>query len=151
MSEQSPTPESAEPTPTAPESATPSAPATPPPPPASGAPATPDASAEPEKPAINTDAQGVQQGMRPKTPWHAYIRPILWCLVLLYVVIFVFVNNEQTTINFLFAKVQMPLFFVLLGTTLIGALLGILALVQTRRSSERKTRLKMANQQAKSQ
>lgn len=58
------------------------------------------------------------------TSWTAYIKPALWALLLLYVVLFVFLNRGIVEINFLFFTAQVPLIFVLLGVGVIGAVLS---------------------------
>ena len=73
-----------------------------------------------------------------KTPWTAYIRPILWTIVALYVITFVFLNREVVVINFLFFQASVPLIFVLVGLALLGAALAAGVMAMTRRRATKK-------------
>jgi uncharacterized integral membrane protein len=66
--------------------------------------------------------------------WTAYIKPALWTITALYVSLFVFFNTNHVTINFIFAKTQIPLIFILIGMAAIGAGLyaGITAVTRRR-------------------
>jgi uncharacterized integral membrane protein len=76
-----------------------------------------------------------------KTPWTAYIKPVLWTLVAIYVIAFVFLNRDSVNINFIVFKASVPMIFVLAGMTLIGAGLCVGVMVATRRRSTRKAEL----------
>ncbi len=60
-----------------------------------------------------------------KAPIATYIRVALVTLILVLVVLFVLLNKESVTINFIFFEAIVPLIFVLLGCVAIGALLGV--------------------------
>lgn len=53
-----------------------------------------------------------------------YIRPTLWGLLIVYVVIFLLLNRAPTQINFLFFSAQAPLFIALLIVLIIGIVVG---------------------------
>lgn len=95
-------------------------------------------------PAGPPGAAGVPPPYTHKTPWTAYIKPVIWTLVALYVILFVFLNRDAVTINFLFFKAQVALIFVLVGMTLIGAALCAGVMVMVRRRSARKAELEQA-------
>lgn len=76
-----------------------------------------------------------------KTPWTAYIKPVCWTIVAVYVVLFVFLNRETVTINFVLFTASVPMVYVLLGLTLIGAGLGAGVMVRTRRRAQRRAEL----------
>lgn len=59
-----------------------------------------------------------------KASWTSYIKPALFGILLLYVVLFVFFNRDTVLISFIFATAAIPLIFALLGTFLIGLILG---------------------------
>jgi len=76
-----------------------------------------------------------------KTPWTAYIKPILWTLVAIYVIAFVFLNRDSVDINFIVLNASVPMIFVLVGMTLIGGVLCAGVMVVTRRRSTKKAEL----------
>ncbi|MEI8082483.1 MAG: LapA family protein [Actinomycetes bacterium] len=81
---------------------------------------------------------GVPGPYEHKTSWTAYIKPVLWILLLLYIVLFVFLNRSAIEINFLFFTAQVPLIFVLVGVGLIGALLACAVVLWVRRRDTKK-------------
>lgn len=87
-------------------------------------------------------------GYQPKTPWTAYIKPVIWTVVALYVIVFVFLNRASISINFVFFETEVPLIFVLVGMTLIGAGLAAGVMVMTRRRSAKKAELAAARAKA---
>jgi uncharacterized integral membrane protein len=73
-----------------------------------------------------------------KTPWTAYIKPAAWTLAAIYVIVFVFLNRDVVSINFLAFTTSVPLIFVLVGMALIGAgLCAGIMLMASRRSTEK--------------
>ncbi|NQU38075.1 MAG: LapA family protein [Actinobacteria bacterium] len=76
-----------------------------------------------------------------KTPWTAYIKPVLWTLVAIYVIVFVFLNRDTVEINFVFFGASVPLIFVLGGMALIGAGLTVGVMVLTSRRATKKAEL----------
>jgi uncharacterized integral membrane protein len=64
--------------------------------------------------------------------WRFYLTSVLGVLAL----VFVLQNTDSTNINFLFAEGEMPLFFALLITLLVGILIGWLT-PRVRRSGKR--------------
>lgn len=82
-----------------------------------------------------------------KTPWTAYIKPIIWTLVAIYVIGFVFLNAQSIVINFIFLQAEVPLIFILVGMTLIGALLCAGVMTMTRRRALKKAQLAAAQTQ----
>jgi uncharacterized integral membrane protein len=86
----------------------------------------------------------VPPGYEPKTPWTAYIKPVLWTVVALYVIAFVFLNRDSVAINFIFFTTEVPLIFVLVGVMLIGAALCAGVMVMTRRRAAKKAKLAAA-------
>jgi len=76
-----------------------------------------------------------------KTPWTAYIRPTALALVVLYVVIFVFLNRNEVEINFLFFTTFIPMIFLLIGMFVIGALVASGVMIGARRRAGRKAEL----------
>ncbi len=110
--------------------------------------ATPGASGAPGAPA----ASGPVPPLTHKTPWTAYIRPVAWTLLAIYVITFVFLNRETVNINFLAFTASMPLIFVLLGMALIGAALcaGIMMMVSRRSTKKAElTQLKATDSKGK--
>lgn len=89
-------------------------------------------------------APGVPGPYVHKTPWTAYIKPTVWVLVALWVVLFVFLNTDNVTINFIFAKASVPLIFVLVAMTAIGAALCAGVMISARRRSTRRAQLASA-------
>lgn len=73
-----------------------------------------------------------------KTPWTAYIKPVLWTIVAIYVIAFVFLNRDVVVINFIFFQSSVPLIFVLVGLALIGAGLCAGVMVMTRRRATKR-------------
>ena len=82
-----------------------------------------------------------------KTPWTAYIKPAVWTLIALYVIIFVFINRDSVTINFMFAKAIVPMIFVLIGMAFIGAGLCAGVIVFSRRRELKKAKAAQASGQ----
>ncbi|WP_163652558.1 lipopolysaccharide assembly LapA domain-containing protein [Listeria sp. PSOL-1] len=56
---------------------------------------------------------------KPKVP----IKMIISAVLVVLIVIFAAINSSMVTVNFLFAKVSSPLVLIILGSTLIGALI----------------------------
>lgn len=105
-------------------------------------------------PAVNVPPTGaparpptVPPGYERKTPWTAYIKPVIWTLVALYVIAFVFLNKNSIGINFIFFTAEVPLIFVLVGMGLIGAGLCAGVMVMTRRRAAKKAQLAAAKSQ----
>lgn len=73
-----------------------------------------------------------------KAPIGTYIKVSVWTLILVLVVLFVLLNKESVTINFIFLNAVVPLIFVLLGCLIIGALLGIAFSIWWKRRGARK-------------
>lgn len=84
-----------------------------------------------------------------KTPWTAYIKPILWTIVAIYVITFVFLNREIVVINFIFFQASVPLIFVLVGLALIGAALCAGVMIMTRRRATKKLEAKALSESKK--
>lgn len=99
---------------------------------------------QPQAPAGVAPELGRGSPYEAKTPWTAYIKPVLWTLVALYVVFFVFLNREIVVINFVFFQASVPLIFVLVGLALIGGVLGAGVMVATRRRAQKKAELAAA-------
>lgn len=72
------------------------------------------------------------------TPLTAYIKPTLWTLIVVYVVAFVLLNRTPVKINFIFFETSVPLIFVLIGTTIVGAGLGVAATIWRKRRKAKK-------------
>lgn len=89
----------------------------------------------------------VPPGYQRKTPWTAYIKPVLWTVVALYVIAFVFLNKNSVGISFIFFTAEVPLIFVLVGMALIGAGLCAGVMVMTRRRAAKKAQLAAAQSQ----
>ncbi len=72
-----------------------------------------------------------------------YIRPTLWVIVLVYVVIFLLLNRAKTQINFLFFTAEAPLIVALLVMFILGIVVGggilMLRSRRDRRVAERST------------
>ena len=86
----------------------------------------------------------IPPGYEPKTPWTAYIKPVIWTIVAVYVIAFVFLNKNSIAINFIFFQAEVPLIFVLVGMALIGAGLCAGVMVMTRRRAAKKAELAAA-------
>lgn len=54
----------------------------------------------------------------------AYIRPTLWGILIVYVVLFLLMNRDKTEINFVFFQATAPLVVALLVVFVIGLLVG---------------------------
>lgn len=83
---------------------------------------------------------GVPGPYEHKTSWTAYIKPVLWTLLLIYIVLFVFLNRATIEINFIFFTAQVPLIFVLVGVALIGAVLSSAVVFWVRRRDTKKAK-----------
>lgn len=99
---------------------------------------------QPQAPVSAAPKLGHGSPYEAKTPWTAYIKPVLWTLVALYVIFFVFLNREIVVINFVFFQASVPLIFVLVGLALIGGALGAGVMVATRRRAQKKAELAAA-------
>jgi uncharacterized integral membrane protein len=55
--------------------------------------------------------------------WKLYVAGALTVLA----IIFIVQNSQQTTVKFLFAETEMPLFFALVASIVLGAIIGWLA------------------------
>jgi uncharacterized integral membrane protein len=53
-----------------------------------------------------------------------YIKPTLWGLLVLYVVLFLFANRDTTEVNFLFFSAEAPLVIALLVVFALGLVIG---------------------------
>lgn len=131
----------------------PGQPAQPGPPAQPGTPAQPGQPAQHGQPApykatggaVPPAAPGqIPPGYEPKTPWTAYIKPVIWTIVAVYVIAFVFLNKNSIAINFIFFQAEVPLIFVLVGMALIGAGLCAGVMVMTRRRAAKKAELAAA-------
>jgi len=105
-------------------------------------------SATPSEPGAKVP-RGIHEPHEHKTPWTAYIKPVLWTLLLLYIVLFVFLNRAAIEINFLFFTAQVPLIFVLLGVGLIGALFACAIVAWMRHRSGKKAATAAENDSVK--
>lgn len=104
----------------------------------------PPASEQPAAASLATGTPGLDGPVPPlthKTPWTAYVKPILWTLVAIYVIVFVFLNRDSVYINFIVFEASVPMIFVLAGMTLVGAGLCVGVMVATRRRSAKKAEL----------
>ena len=107
----------------------------------------PGASSQPPVAQSTGVPTGVPGPYEHKTPWTAYIKPVIWTLVALWVIGFVFLNTTTVAINFIFFKAEVALIFVLVGMALIGAGLCAGVMVMTRRRSTKKAELAQAKSQ----
>jgi uncharacterized integral membrane protein len=53
-----------------------------------------------------------------------YIRPTLWGLLVVYLVIFLLANRQQVNVNFVFFQAEAPLIVALLVSHIIGIVVG---------------------------
>ena len=109
-----------------------------------GPPGQPSQPGQGQQPSAVTPASpgvppGVPAPYQHKTPWTAYIKPVIWTLVAIYAVGFVFLNTTTISINFVFFRAEVALIFVLVGMALIGA--GLCAGVMIRFADEELTGL----------
>ncbi len=68
----------------------------------------------------------IERPGRESEPWRPTFRQIVAGLGGLVVLIFALVNLEDANVDFVFGDVKLPLFFVIVGAALIGALAGYL-------------------------
>jgi uncharacterized integral membrane protein len=75
------------------------------------------------------------QPQRKETNWRAWALGVLVVLV----IIFIAINSQKVTVNFVFFDVSMPLIFALAITTVIGMIIGYVGPVvrQHRRQRDR--------------
>lgn len=66
----------------------------------------------------------VTPGQSAKAPVGTYIKTAIWTIVAVYVILFVFLNREQVSINFVFFQMDIALIFVLIGLVVVGGALG---------------------------
>lgn len=70
-----------------------------------------------------------------------YIKPTLWGLLILYVVLFLLLNRNPTEVNFLFFQATAPLVVALLVIFLLGVIVGVGGvLMHDRRKAARSAR-----------
>jgi len=71
-----------------------------------------------------------------------YLKPTLWSILGIYVLIFVLKNKEDVNIDFVFFSAAVPLIWILLGLLVVGALLmlGGQWFVRNRRGRDTKNR-----------
>ena len=85
-----------------------------------GPPGQPSQPGQGQQPSAVTPASpgvppGVPAPYQHKTPWTAYIKPVIWTLVAIYAVGFVFLNTTTISINFVFVRAEVALIFVLVA------------------------------------
>ena len=102
-----------------------------------GPPGQPSQPGQGQQPSAVTPASpgvppGVPAPYQHKTPWTAYIKPVIWTLVAIYAVGFVFLNTTTISINFVFFRAEVAL---------IGAGLCAGVMMMTRRRSTKKAEL----------
>lgn len=81
---------------------------------------------------------------KPTTSAAAYIKPTIFAIVLAYVLLFVFFNRDAVPVSFVFGTASISLIFVLLGTFVIGAIMGAVFVLWWRRRSAKKKAAKAA-------
>lgn len=69
-----------------------------------------------------------------------YIKPTLWGLLVLYVVLFLFANRDTTEVNFLFFSAEAPLVIALLVVFALGLVIGGGAVLLRNRKPEKPTK-----------
>ncbi len=69
----------------------------------------------------NAEVYGRNPSARSMT---SYIKPTLWGILIVYVVLFLVMNRDATEINFLFFQATVPLVIALLVIFVIGLLVG---------------------------
>ncbi|TXH40827.1 MAG: LapA family protein [Actinobacteria bacterium] len=69
----------------------------------------------------NAEVYGRNPSARKMT---AYIKPTLWGILIVYVVLFLLMNRDSTQINFVFFEATAPLVVALLVVFIIGLLVG---------------------------
>ncbi len=80
-------------------------------------------------------------GQRPSSrAMFRYIRPTLWGLLLMYLLIFLLVNRQQVNVNFVFFQANAPLIVALLVSHVIGIVVGGGALMVKGRRDRNKHR-----------
>lgn len=76
-------------------------------------------------PSVEGEAKVEVFGKRPSSrSMFRYIRPTLWGLLLVYLLIFLLVNRQQVPVNFVFFQVEAPLVVALLVSHIIGIVVG---------------------------
>lgn len=76
------------------------------------------------KDAAGSPGREVLDGTPPPADWRRYARFTTWGVVAVIVLIFLVNNSEPTEVSFVFFKVQLSLWIVLLGMLIIGFGLG---------------------------
>jgi uncharacterized integral membrane protein len=70
-------------------------------------------------------------------PWRPSAREVVAIVILVLVLVFALVNTETTSIDFVFAQVTTPVFFVIAFPALLGFIAGLI--VQRRRLRQRRS------------
>ncbi|MFI0432594.1 MAG: lipopolysaccharide assembly protein LapA domain-containing protein [Candidatus Nanopelagicales bacterium] len=78
----------------------------------------------------------------------AYIKPTLWGILIVYVVLFLLMNRDSTQINFVFFEATAPLVVALLVVFVIGLLVGG-GLIMFRSRRDQKAGARKAQSKAK--
>lgn len=98
-------------------------------------------SAADEPSALSGEAKVEVFGKRPSSrAMFRYIRPTLWGLLLVYLLIFLLINRQQVPVNFVFFQVDAPLVVALLVSHIIGIVVGGGALMVKGRRDRNKHR-----------
>lgn len=73
-----------------------------------------------------TGDRSVQEigGKPPKADWRRYARFTVWGVVAVYVALLLLQNSQQTTVNFVFFSIEVPLFVALALMLVLGLALG---------------------------
>ncbi|HQZ86806.1 MAG TPA: LapA family protein [Actinomycetota bacterium] len=76
-------------------------------------------------PSFEGEAKVEVFGKRPSSrSMFRYIRPTLWGLLVVYLVIFLLANRQQVNVNFVFFQAEAPLIVALLVSHIIGIVVG---------------------------
>jgi len=87
---------------------------------------------------VTDEGADVQGGrvQRVEPAWRPTVRQVVAIVILVIILVFALVNLEQTSIDFVFGEVKIPVFFVIAFPTLFGFVAGLI--VQSRRDRRRR-------------